>query len=1343
MSAARRVGAYRRGAKLATSGLVALALIVTLAPRGAFAQTPAALYSFQAPLVIDNTDQGDAFTCFERPRETRRLIWNQTEYMVLDASTDVMIYNPQNAQIIDKGHFGLGFGCGGVLSTPTINVPDAILGLDGINNITVCDECRWGVMNSDKGAVIWDFGNPAAGGSPVVDNPNLYTLTLTGGTYRIGSQQYVLLGGGYGSPFYNKCPGDQMGVYTISANGAPSSNPIQCVSDSADFDPRAGQEVWVPFNGTPQPFYVYKQASNSGVNVVRIGSDGIPVLPPQNAVPFSSGNLDYFSLDTRALSDASDPHFWLLITNQSQSPAAHVYKVTPSAAAVALDFQEVANFSAASWDRGDIHYPYVFLMTPGGLYGTVGFYDLSTNPPTLLDDAYWNDPNSDFNTAAYDPTGAENSDAFFTSDGGWLYFPRYYQMARFKYTPSNPTAAAAVSPSPAFWGDTVTVDGSGSGGAAEYALWIDNDPTGTAQTTPVAGLRPGQSGAWGSATSLNWTVPDNPTPPYYGHVAVRDVGRGYPYDPASHPEMLDTKQVTLDLTPTAHITAPDTVFIDEHGTLSAGSSDGNPTGYSWTITSPTNQVYRAITRDVSQLFNESGSWTVDLTIDWKNGEYSDTATPATVAVKSALASFTISPTPQYNNVPINLDGSASKPAGGLTYQWSVLNYNQQEVWSKSGETATATIPADTLTPGNYTVKLTVRNTSTQEIDIATQGMAVGDGSAGISITPTNPERGQQVTFQTSGIDGITAITWHFGGPSCDGSPADWTCTAWCSYPTTYTYSTANTYNVSAVVTSSSGTRTLNGTVTVQPTGQCTTTGCSYTASASPTSFSASGGTGMLSVGASSTSCAWTAASSASWLVLSRTSGSGSTSVSFSVGANSGSSRAATITVTGAGATPRTVSVSQAAAGGDAGTLTISPASPNRGQMVTFSLVGINGIQGITWHFGGASCDGSPQDQDCSGIYCSPTTYTYSTAGTYNVSAVVHTSSGAVTKTGTVSVQPSGECSGGACSYTLSASATSFAVAGGSGTVTVQADSGCAWTATSNASWLHITGASSGSGNGSFGFGVDANSDGAARSAQLKAGGKSVTISQTTVATGAAVVPAAARTIGQQGTNWQTDLWIFNPNSNQVTVNVRFYPDNADNSDVPNQPPLVQKLLPGLGTVFLPDVLSAVVPTGNLKGALGIDVSGSISRPLVISSRTFNTDANGGTFGQFVPVVQGSPATVSELLLTGLREDADFRTNIGLVSGSADAIGGIVIHVLDQNGTEVGSYGLGLNPHGMTQIDNIVDKLNPPVSGDLTIFSVKINFVDWRGDPVAQPVTAYASVIDNHSGDAIFIPAMTQ
>jgi hypothetical protein len=146
--------------------------------------------------------------------------------------------------------------------------------------------------------------------------------------------------------------------------------------------------------------------------------------------------------------------------------------------------------------------------------------------------------------------------------------------------------------------------------------------------------------------------------------------------------------------------------------------------------------------------------------------------------------------------------------------------------------------------------------------------------------------------------------------------------------------------------------------------------------------------------------------------------------------------------------------------------------------------------------------------------------------------------------------------------------------------------------------------------------------------------------------------------------------------------------------------------------------------------------------VVVGSRTYNRFTTGpGTYGQYVPAMQDSSTPVSELFLTGLRGDAGYRTNVGIVSASPEAIGGIVVHVLNENGVEVGSYELGLYAYGMTQIDNIVSKLSPS-PGSLPVFSIRIDFVDWRGDHVAQPVTAYASVIDNTSGDGVFVPART-
>jgi photosystem II stability/assembly factor-like uncharacterized protein len=81
-----------------------------------------------------------------------------------------------------------------------------------------------------------------------------------------------------------------------------------------------------------------------------------------------------------------------------------------------------------------------------------------------------------------------------------------------------------------------------------------------------------------------------------------------------------------------------------------------------------------------------------------------------------------------------------------------------------------------------------------------------------------------------------------------------------------------------------------------------------------------------------------------------------------------------------------------------------------------------------------------------------------------------------------------------CDYTIAPSAKSFAAAADTGTVTVTAAAGCAWTAASNATWLTITAGSSGSGNGTMTYGVAAN-PASSRSGTLTIAGQTFTVTQ--------------------------------------------------------------------------------------------------------------------------------------------------------------------------------------------------------------------------------------------------------
>lgn len=85
-------------------------------------------------------------------------------------------------------------------------------------------------------------------------------------------------------------------------------------------------------------------------------------------------------------------------------------------------------------------------------------------------------------------------------------------------------------------------------------------------------------------------------------------------------------------------------------------------------------------------------------------------------------------------------------------------------------------------------------------------------------------------------------------------------------------------------------------------------------------------------------------------------------------------------------------------------------------------------------------------------------------------------------------------SGATCSYSLPAG-TAIGVGANSGTVTVSADSGCPWTATTDVPWILLTATSAGSGTGTVAYTVFPNATGAGRTGRITAGGQAFAITQ--------------------------------------------------------------------------------------------------------------------------------------------------------------------------------------------------------------------------------------------------------
>lgn len=87
-----------------------------------------------------------------------------------------------------------------------------------------------------------------------------------------------------------------------------------------------------------------------------------------------------------------------------------------------------------------------------------------------------------------------------------------------------------------------------------------------------------------------------------------------------------------------------------------------------------------------------------------------------------------------------------------------------------------------------------------------------------------------------------------------------------------------------------------------------------------------------------------------------------------------------------------------------------------------------------------------------------------------------------------------ELSGTACTYNITPTSQSFTAAGGANTVNLTTNSLCAWTATSNLSWITITN-SNGIGSGAVGYVVQVNASGNQRTGTLTIAGQTFTVTQ--------------------------------------------------------------------------------------------------------------------------------------------------------------------------------------------------------------------------------------------------------
>ncbi len=238
-----------------------------------------------------------------------------------------------------------------------------------------------------------------------------------------------------------------------------------------------------------------------------------------------------------------------------------------------------------------------------------------------------------------------------------------------------------------------------------------------------------------------------------------------------------------------------------------------------------------------------------------------------------------------------------------------------------------------------------------------------------------------------------------------------------------------------------------------------------------------------------------------------------------------------------------------------------------------------------------------------------------------------------------------------------------------------------------------------------------------------------------------VIPAAAKTDGADGSEWRTDVAIHSAGDGGLSaLVVELVPTGGTGIGAGSPDRMVTTIRGGetkslddiIGTGFSDhDVASLVVQ------ALG---GGEGNLDLRVLSRTWTPTAGGeGTIGQGIPGVPRR-SVADPVVVPGLEESMQFRSNVGLVNLSRNLRKEFRIEIFDPVGVRSGFVDAVLEPWSHIQLNSVLADIGaegPGFTAVVTLTSSENLMIapseSW--DPIFM---AYGSTIDRATNDPTFI-----
>lgn len=212
------------------------------------------------------------------------------------------------------------------------------------------------------------------------------------------------------------------------------------------------------------------------------------------------------------------------------------------------------------------------------------------------------------------------------------------------------------------------------------------------------------------------------------------------------------------------------------------------------------------------------------------------------------------------------------------------------------------------------------------------------------------------------------------------------------------------------------------------------------------------------------------------------------------------------------------------------------------------------------------------------------------------------------------------------------------------------------------------------------------------------------------------IPAVINTPGAENSFWRTDVWIYNPSPDALTITVAYLAGTAN--------PTERAITIGpKGQLEITNIVESLFGASGL-GALRL----TALSPFAAVSRTFNTPPNAttiGTFGFSIAAVEKS-RSMGRAVLPGVSHGTSSRTNVGMMNPHEHPIT-ITATLHSSGGAVVGNAARTIAPLSVQQpsVEHLFGSIQL-AEGYVVLSSEDGSFF------------SYASVVDNKSGDPTLV-----